>query len=123
MIQMTGLYRPRSPPGTMPVRRDNSQPHPISNQSTNTPHNATPSQPSATGTTTDNADVEWYAAEKIIRSRGRGSDKEYLVRWEGDFPDSWQHNSDVSPALIRYFGLKNIRTLIHTVCRRNFVYI
>ena len=103
------LVPPPSLPGTMPVRRDNSQPHLISNQSTNTPHNATHSQPSATGTTTDKADVEWYAAEKIIRSRGRGSDKEYLVRWEGDFPDSWQHNSDVSPALIRYFGLRKYK--------------
>ena len=40
---------------------------------------------------------ETYVVENVIRSRGKGNKKEYLVRWKGWAPkfDSWISGQDL----------------------------
>jgi hypothetical protein len=36
-----------------------------------------------------NTNDKYYPVEKLVKSRMRSGIKEFLVRWEGNYPDSW----------------------------------
>ena len=46
---------------------------------------------------------QWFEAERLIKQRGKGSKKQFLVRWKGGDPDSWEPTKNLTPALLREF--------------------
>ena len=87
------------PPNQTPVTPP-PPPQPPRDSTPTTTRSASPtrSQPDADG----QPDM-WFPAEKLLRARGRGKNKQYLVKWEGNYKNTWQRSEDVSPFLIRQF--------------------
>ena len=46
---------------------------------------------------------QWFKAECILKAQKLNGSKQYLIKWTGNYKNSWVHENDVSQALVRQF--------------------
>ena len=99
--------QPPDPSQNMPLERQQPQPHAQEKQ---TKESQVKKQNPQNGNTQDdsqtaqNLQEDWYEAEKLLRTRGRGKNRQFLVKWVGNHKPSWEPEDNVSEFLItQYF--------------------
>ena len=50
-----------------------------------------------------NTNHKYYPVEKLVKTRVRPGIKEFLVRWEGNYSDSWESEQNISDHLTNEF--------------------
>ena len=51
----------------------------------------------------NNTDHNCYPVEKLLKTRVRSGIREFLIRWEGNYPDSWEPVQNMSDHLKNEF--------------------
>ena len=74
-------------------------------QGEETPQNNTQAAPK----TQENTQEVWYECEKLLKTRGRGKNREFLVKWVGNHKPSWEPEENVSEFLIQQYFITHTK--------------
>ena len=75
----------------------NTQPKTQQPQTTNEENTKPRTENAIPSTQTTNREKEYFTVEKVLKTRLRGCKREFLLKWLGNYPSTWEPEANLSP--------------------------